>query len=550
MAYCLNKNLAETFLKKIKDGEIDPQKLSEMSSQERNDFFSTFMGEKHAEKTNALFESKLLLKNQQEGLVNWAKQITGLKPEAKRDLLSRIEKMDKLLTPENEKSFLNDLASQRLGISVTMDEAATIADLAKNVATSKAAIQKGGDRLEYGRALVEFGDYVSNLKNEAKKLTVEDLKAKPLETAVQASKKAVVATAGFAKSIKATFDNSVIGRQGLKTIFSKPDIWLKNSAQSFVDIVKVFGGKDVLQEVKAEVLSRPNAINGLYQKEKLAIGNIEEAFPTSAPEKIPVLGRLFKASEEAFTAWQYRTRADVFDRYVDIAEKSGADITGIGKIVNSLTGRGNIGSLESHAQTLNNVFFSPRYLKSNIDLLTVHAFDKNIGSFARKQAAYNLLTVISGVAAILGIAQAVSPESVEWDTRSADSGQIKVGKTRFNVTGGFNSIITLASRLLTAQTKTKGKVKDLNTGKFGAPTGMDQIYNFFENKLSPVASMVRDIQRGKDFNGNKPTVAGELENLFMPLPVTNYEELKNNPDSADILSAMIADELGIGTNTY
>ena len=561
--FCLNKNIVNDFLKKLKNGEIDPEKLAQMTSQERRDFFAPIMGEENARQANRLFESKLLLKNQQQGMINWAKQLAGLKPEAQRDIISRINKMEEVLTPENEKAFLEDLAAHKLGISVTMGEAAHISEMAKTVSEKKALIDEKSaiaspDRMEYGRALVDFGDYVSHLKNEAKKLTFADFVANPIKTA----SKGVSNLAGLAKSLKATLDNSVIGRQGLKVAFSHPEIWFKNSAESFKDMVKVFGGQEVMHEVRADVLSRPNALNGLYKKEGLAIGTVEEAFPTTLPEKIPGVGRVFKASETAFTAFQYRTRADIFDKYIEIADKSGADnIEGIGKLSNSLTGRGTLqkfGLTEKSGTTVNNLFFSPRFVSSNIDLLIAHGLDSKISPFARKQAVINLIKVAVGISTILTIAKAANDESVETDPRSANFGKIKVGDTRFDVTGGLSALATLASRIgpifigQKAYTKNSitGKVKEINSGKFGSPTGADVFYNFFEGKLSPAASLIKDLIKGKDFQGNKPTFLNEANNLLTPLPITNYQELQNDPNSANILVAMMADALGIGTNTY
>ena len=80
---CLPKFLVDKFLEKLKSGEIDPAKLTDMTSAERNSYFSSFMGETNATKVNALFESKILLKNQQQGIINWAKQVTGIKPKFK-----------------------------------------------------------------------------------------------------------------------------------------------------------------------------------------------------------------------------------------------------------------------------------------------------------------------------------------------------------------------------------------------------------------------------------------------------------------------------------
>lgn len=547
--FCLNKNIVNAFLNKLKSGEIDPKALGEMPSKERRAFFAEFMGEANAEKTNALFESKLLLKNQQQGMINWAKEVTGLKPPARKALIERIENMKEVLTPESEKAFLADLAAHKIGATVTMEETATIAKLAKDVQDKKAEIQSGGDRLEYGRAIVKFSDYVADLKNETQKMTVADAAKNP----VGAAKKGLVETAGLAKSLKASIDNSVIGRQGLKVLFTHPGTWLKNSAQSFVDIARTFGGKEVLNEVRADVLSRPNAMNGLYRREKLAIGVIEEAYPTSLPEKIPGLGKVFKASSEAFTAFQYRTRADVFDKYVQIAEKSGGDIQGVGLLVNSLTGRGNIGPLEPVSKGLNNIFFSPRFLKSNIDILSGQVLDYGgMGKFAKQRAAINTLKVVSGVAGILTVANAVSPNSVEEDARSSDFGKIRVGNTRFDVSGGMAPIVTLAARWVSQSTKSSatGKIKKINSGKFGSMNTQDLIMNFFENKLSPAASVLNDFLKGRDREGNKPSLTVEIDNLFTPLPIKNYQELKDDPESADMLLAMIADGLGIGTNTY
>lgn len=542
--FCLNKNLTSDFMKKLKSGEIDPAKLVEMTSQERRDFFSKFLGEENARQVNALFESKLLLKNQQQGIITWAKKVAGITKEAEKDILSRVDRMTEVLQPKDMDKFLEDLAAQKLGVGVTMQEAGKIAELAKSASTKKESIPEsasiGSDvRLAYGRARVAFDNYVSELKANVKKpITVGG---------------AISGTAGLAKSLKASLDNSVIGRQGLKVLFTNPKIWAKNSAQTFVDIFNTYKGREVIDEVKADVLSRPNAINGLYKKEKLAVGVTEEAFPTALPEKIPYLGRLFKGSQAAFTAFQYRTRADVFDKYVEIAKKSGGDIEGIGLLANSLTGRGNIGPLEPSAQAVNNIFFSPRLLKSNIDALTGHVADYGkMGTFAKKQAAINTLKIITGVATILAIAKAIDPDSVDFDPRGANFGKIRVNDTRFDVSGGMSAIVILASRLATQSSKSSvtNKVTKLNSGKFGAKSGTDVIYNFFENKLSPAAAVLKDLLKGSDFSGNKPTLMNEAKNLLLPLPINTFIELQSNPNSANIIVAMIADALGISVNTY
>lgn len=558
--FCLPFEQATKFLDKLRSGDIDPVKLADMTSAERRTFFTDIIGETNAKQVNALFESKLLLKNQQQGFVTWARNVSGLSEPVRRDILNRVERMTEVLQPAEMDSFLTDLAEKKLGMGVTFEEAGKITELAHATTEAKSKMNKDftfpseDARLDYGRKLVDFNDYVNDLKTESKKQTLADFKASPGRFIANK----VSDIGGLAKSLKATLDNSVLGRQGLKTMFTNPQIWAKNALQSFVDIVKTFGGSEVIRDVKADVMSRPNALNGLYAKEKLAVGNLEEAYPTRFPEKIPGVGRIFKASEAAFTAFQYRTRADVFDKYVELAEKTGADIQGIGKVANALTGRGNLGSLEPSANFVNNLFFSPRFLKSNIDLLTVHALDKGIGSFARKQAAMNLVKVVAGIAGVLTIANAVNPGSVEEDPRSADFGKIRIGDTRFDMTGGISSLATLASRVApifagkTPKTKSSvtGVVSDLNSGKYGSQNVSDVLIDFFSNKAAPLPAVFIDLFKGKDRDGNKPSVLGELKNTFEPLPITTGKELLKNPNGAPFLLGMISDGLGFGTNTY
>lgn len=550
---CLPKFAADEFKRRLKDGSIDPRKLSEISSAERRTFFESFLNGDEAKLVNSTFESKLLLKNQQQGMINWAQKTAGMKPAAKRDILDKVMKLEKALDPVDEAAFLADLAEQKLGVGVTLEEAQTITNLAREVDRIKTS--EGPTSIEYGRARVAFENYVGELKSEAAGMRMSDFKDNP----IGASAKLVTEAAGTSKAIKASLDNSAVFRQGWKVMLTNPTIWAKNAADTFRNLVRQFGGRAVMDEVKADIYSRENF--DLYKKAKLAIGVTEEAFPTRLPEKVPGLGRFYKASETAFTTFQYKNRVDLFDKYIDIAKKSGVDVSStkelqsIGQLVNSLTGRGNLGSLEPIANTVNNIFFSPRFVKSQIDTLGGQILSGGEGSnFVRKQAAINLVKVVSGTAAILVIADAVLPGSVEWDPRSSDFGQIKIGDTRFDVSGGSRSLVTLAARLALQSTKstTSGKIRELDSGDWGSKQGADVAYDFFSNKLSPASAMVNTmVLRGnKDFKGDDVTAMDAIADLTVPLPVSNFMESKDNPEAANMLLILIADGLGIGTNTY
>ena len=172
MAFCLPEFATQKFLAALKSGEIDPAKLAEMTSDERRAAFADIVGESNAKEVNAQFESKLLLKNQQVGFINWAKNVAGLKPEVTRDLVSRVQKMTDVLTPENEDAFYKDLAEKKLGVGVSHEEAGQIADMAQKTTDALEAMKGtpagSPERIAYGRQLMDFNDYVQSLKPDGR----------------------------------------------------------------------------------------------------------------------------------------------------------------------------------------------------------------------------------------------------------------------------------------------------------------------------------------------------------------------------------------------
>ena len=99
MPICLPKSITDAFLAKVKTGELTPGKLMDMSSAERREYLKTIVGDTNAEPVNALFESKVLLKNQQTGIINWAREVGGLKPAAMRDVVSKVNRMTNVMRP-------------------------------------------------------------------------------------------------------------------------------------------------------------------------------------------------------------------------------------------------------------------------------------------------------------------------------------------------------------------------------------------------------------------------------------------------------------------
>lgn len=185
MPFCIPKPNVDKFLKALKDGTLDPAKLVKLDSEGRRAAFEPLMGKDAAEQANRLFEQKMLTKDIQRTMVTWAKTVAGIKPEVRQDLISRIERMDeRILKPENEQKFLKDLASQKFGTEVTLNEVKQINKLTNKVKETRKALTDGqGDpanrrpdeigaqatpeEAEYGRAAIDLETYVASLKIKA-----------------------------------------------------------------------------------------------------------------------------------------------------------------------------------------------------------------------------------------------------------------------------------------------------------------------------------------------------------------------------------------------
>lgn len=567
MSWCLTKDNSRKFKEALKNGELDPFKLSDMESIKRRELFAKYVGVENAREVNALFESKLILKNQKAGFISWAKRTAGITAPIKRDMLSTIERLDTVLNPKEEQQFLQDLASKRLRLDVTQTEAKTISDLSNKVSELRTKANNEGiftnekDRFEYGAAKVSLEKYVNELKLQSKRIFFRE---QPVQKVLSVAKE----IPGAMKSIVASLDNSLWGRQGIKTLLDvrTSKIWTKNFLKSWADIGKELAGVDAMDLVKADIYSRPNALNGKYDAGGYGLTALtEEAFPSALPEKIPLFGRLFKASESAYNGGALRLRADLADRLIKIAEKQGintldkTEARGMGHLISSMTGRGSLGKADTISKEINTFLFSIKFLKSNFDTLTAHQFDSGATSFVKKEAAKNLLSITASVASILFIAKLLNKDSVDDDPRSTNFGKVKIFGHWTDITGGMASLITLSSRLVPTyhngelgfwSKSSTGKYNNLSSGKYGQMTPLDVFENFWEGKLSPFAGIVRDIWQGKDYQGQPVTLQGEIGKTLTPISIQNFQQLKEDPNSSSVLGSMILDGLGLSTSTY
>ena len=165
MAFCLPKPQVTQFIQALKDGRITPEKMALMTSEERRNFFAQIVGEENAKEVNAQLEAKLLLKDQNRGMVTWAKNISGLSNKDKADIVTKVSNLDKVLNPQEKELFLQDLAEKKLGVGVSADEMQTILTLSKKAQELKNVNPKmSGASDDYLKAREDLKSYIESRK--------------------------------------------------------------------------------------------------------------------------------------------------------------------------------------------------------------------------------------------------------------------------------------------------------------------------------------------------------------------------------------------------
>ena len=530
-SFCLPKDIANKFKQSIKSGKIDIDKLSDMSSLKRRDFFSEMVGERNAREVNSLFESKLLLKNQQRGMVTWAKQITGIRPELKNTLVDKIMKMEPILSVQEENLFFNDLASKRLGADITTKEAGEIVELSEKIRELE-NYKTDKERIKYGRSKIALTDYVSSLNPKKANL--------------------ITNIANVPRTVMTSIDLSAPLNQGWGMV-SRKEFY-----KSLGPMIKYALNKENLLDLQADIITREN-----YKAAKKAglrltdLGDSlmqrEEEMMSNILDKVPGIA----ASQRAYTGFLNKLRMDVFDSLVEKAKISGEDIgldspvlKDLASVVNNFTGGARVGQIETAVPALNAMFFSPRKVMSSINILNPRNYlSRKISKTARKAAIRNLLGSSSISVALISLANLLGSDEPERDPRSTNFGKIKVGDSRMDVTGGNGTYIVLLSRILSRSSKTsKGKIRNLGN-KMYETSAWDLISRGVRYKLAPNASLLVDMFTGANAIGQKKTVSQSIKDRFKPMFIRDLFELNESDPDGKIALALLA-LFGANLNTY
>lgn len=568
------------------------------TAQERVKFFAQYVdtpgSTSTAEWLNREVERRILAKGQTSAVREWMQKLEkkDVKISNKTAVIDRVMKKKEAFSPKS--FYAGGLVKQALGFETSRDDAKKLYDLSNTINQLKKNLlaldpdyfnRTDLDKLPenvkqarqaLGEKMVEFQKEYETIALKARMVDYANktLKGKAWER--------VLEVAGNLKSIKASFDVSFL-RQLQTTA-------LAGQTKSFYDAMKsgyqIFFGKKIgwADTLMADLLTRPNALSGRYAQFGVEVGIKEEAFPESWVSK--AIGEtdlnLFRRSEEAFNVAIQTARADMFDAMWE-ATKGDVKLLKdqqVGKVINQLTGRGWSVKDPQTQRIINNLLFAPKWLASRVQLLLdtrlVFASGNKITVDGKTVLTPQGLRARAAIFNVILIAMIAAGRKYLWgdeveedtdigtalDPRSSDFGKVIIGRTRFDLTAGTASLITLGARLWTQETTTaQGRTKPMKTA--------DTLFYFLSGKSSPGLQLATNIQHAirtggefVDYRGRPlkwETTTDWRENLadwLLPISLTGgiIEAIapEGERDTAywGMTMGIVADFIGIGTNTY
>ena len=346
------------------------------------------------------------------------------------------------------------------------------------------------------------------------------------------------------KSLKTTGDLSAPLRQGLPRIHTK-EYW-----QSLKPMMKSLLSDEGYQAVKAEIQNHPAL--PIARDAKLAIFEREEQVASNLAEKIPGLGKLAERSNAAYDAFIKKLRMDTFNNLIQDAVKSGREIDpnftrNIAEVINTATGRGTLGDLEKHAGLLNNVFFSPKFISSRVQMFNPQYYMK-LDPASRQEAIKSTMSLITFGTGLASLAHLAGAE-VETDSTSSDYGKIKIGNARMDPYAGMQQYVVLMSKIAQQQQKSPvtGNVREFD-GKYGSPTALGAAARFGQNKLNPVMGFGAKMLEGTDYAGKPLNIPKEVAKQFIPMLYEDTADAIANDPS--MLPMLIPSALGMGVQRF
>jgi len=167
-AFCIPRQLGELLKDAVRNGDINLGQMLEMSSEERRQIFERYVEPGMAREINVSLE-KAMVSEQQNALTQWVKKTftpKEVKSPVYQKTLAKIQGLDKMLTSDTQKIFLEDLVSERMGLNLTEEQTRTIVEHANKMAEYKALPldETGQYDMKYWKEKKFIEDYVAGIR--------------------------------------------------------------------------------------------------------------------------------------------------------------------------------------------------------------------------------------------------------------------------------------------------------------------------------------------------------------------------------------------------
>lgn len=361
---------------------------------------------------------------------------------------------------------------------------------------------------------------------------------------------------GLRRAINTAFDFSIPFRQAARVTMNPLEY--KTAKKAFATMFKHTTSPKEFDRWFFNLEKSPDFKNmekdGLYisSPDELRVSKREEQFQSDLASKIPLFGGLFDASQRAASAYSNQVRVDLYRKAAALLEAKGYTreknpeaYESAAKLANNLTGRGNLISwLEGKpASGLSQIFYGPRLMAAKFNMLNPVFYSKLPGPI-RKMALINMAGYV-GFYVSVGMLAKAAGASVSLDRDSPDFMKLKVGDTKYDITGGESVYVRTFLRVLNAA---MDRINGDQTSIKAAEKAGSAVTGFFRNKLAPNTSYALNAFLGKT------SVGGEFQPLeglkYYPMWIDDIVDDYKQDGAASILTAGVPSIFGIGVQTY
>ena len=352
----------------------------------------------------------------------------------------------------------------------------------------------------------------------------------------------------------AAWDNSFMGRQGLKMLGYSPRTWWKafrDSHRAMLSEGKALLMDDETRSHPKYAVAQQSGLDHTGLDVTTAIGKVEESsIYMRGVERIPGLGRLIRAFDRAFTTAGNVMRHKAF---YDMAEVKGwteanPDSIAYANFLNLLTARGNLGRLKSVQGAMTNVFISPKNFFADLQLPTT-LLPWEGTKLSRMESAKMYVRCAVAYTSFATVVNATGMGHVGVDPRDRKTfGVLRIGNTRFNLLGGAKSAYGLALGVGQAMYDYSRFAKTKPTPF--TPTPVDVVNRYLGYKITPGIQAAKQLWTKKNWIGEPTTEGATALTLVIPWNAQEVMDAWKSEGPAMGLGVAATSFYGIGSNTY